>query len=134
MSIELDNETQVFGDLVISAADGHHTLFDLLKGKYLTETIKNCYSGSYPTFTSVQVSLGVNADLSNEAQWIQVRLDIPIMLAGQEQKFISFLNYCHDEIMPQRGNLLLYHTLSLPSSIGRDLTDIALNTGKRKEK
>jgi phytoene dehydrogenase-like protein len=113
IGIELEDGRIVPGDILISAADGHHTLFDLLKGQYLTETLKRCYSSEYPTFTSVQVSLGVNADLSNEAQWIQVRLDKSIVLAGQEQKFISFYNYCHDKTMaPEGKSVIASHTFT----------------------
>jgi phytoene dehydrogenase-like protein len=105
--IELKDGRKVYADLIVSAADGHHTIYDLLKGQYLTETIKKCYSGNYPTFTSVQVSLGVNADLSDEAQWIRVELDQSIMLAGQELKFISFYNYFDDETMAPKGKSII---------------------------
>jgi|WetSurMetagenome_2_1015567.scaffolds.fasta_scaffold121262_1 phytoene dehydrogenase-like protein len=111
IGIELVDGRTVNGDIIISAVDGHHTLFNLLKGQYLTKTIMKCYSGNHPTFTSVQVSLGVNADLSNEAQWIHVKLEKPIIIAGQEQKFISFYNYCHDKTMAPMGkSVIASHT------------------------
>jgi phytoene dehydrogenase-like protein len=113
VGIELEDGRKIEGDLIISAADGHHTLFNLLNGQYLTETIKKCYSGNYPTLTSVQVSLGVNEDLSNEARWIQVRLDQPVMLAGQQHKFISFFNYFDDEtIIPKGKSVIVSHTIT----------------------
>jgi phytoene desaturase len=111
VGIELSDGRKIYGDLIISAADGHNTIFDLLNKQYLTDIIEKCYSGNYETFTSVQVSLGVNADLSKEAQWIQVRLDQPVLLAGQEQKFISFLHYCHDDTMAPKGkSVITSHT------------------------
>jgi phytoene dehydrogenase-like protein len=113
VGIELSNGREIHGDVIISAADGHHTLFYLLGGQYLTETIKKCYSGNYPTLTSVQVSLGVNADLSNEARWVQVRLDNPVTLAGQQHKFISFYNYFDDETMIPKGkSVIVSHTVT----------------------
>ncbi len=105
--IKLEDGRIISGDIVISAVDGHHTLFDLLKGKYLTKKISKCYSGDYPTFTTVQVSLGVNADLSDEAQWIHMKLDKPVVLAGQELSFISFNNYCHDKTMAPEGKSVI---------------------------
>jgi hypothetical protein len=50
---------------VISAADGHATIYDLLGGKFRDAAIDRRYS-SWKTFPSyLQVSLGVARDLSS---------------------------------------------------------------------
>jgi phytoene dehydrogenase-like protein len=49
---------------VISCADGHATLFDMLDGRYLSDEQKKAYQ-SYPLFPSlIYVSLGIGRDLS----------------------------------------------------------------------
>jgi phytoene dehydrogenase-like protein len=49
---------------VISCADGHTTLFDMLEGRYLSDEQRKAYE-SYPLFPSlIYVSLGIGKDLS----------------------------------------------------------------------
>ena len=51
-------------DEVISCADGHTTLFDMLEGRYLSDKQKAAYE-SFPLFPSlIYVSLGIGRDLS----------------------------------------------------------------------
>ena len=62
----LGGET-VMADWVISAADGHATIYDLLGGKFRDHVIDRFYGGKGKTFPSyLQVSLGVAQDLSKE--------------------------------------------------------------------
>jgi phytoene dehydrogenase-like protein len=48
-----------YGDIIISAADGHYTIFDMLKGKYKDEEIDNRYKTMKPFSPIIQVSLGI---------------------------------------------------------------------------
>ncbi|HOW98733.1 MAG TPA: NAD(P)/FAD-dependent oxidoreductase, partial [Kiritimatiellia bacterium] len=60
-----DGETRR-ADIVVSAADGHATIFDMLKGRFTNGRIRRKYE-TYKTFPSyLQVSLGVGADLKGE--------------------------------------------------------------------
>ena len=59
IGVRLADGTEYKADIVISAADGHATLFDMLEGKYVDEEIQRCYD-EWPIFAPiVQVSLGV---------------------------------------------------------------------------
>ena len=61
----MDGET-ITADWVISAADGHATIHDLLGGKYTDKDTKKIYT-EFETFPSyLQVSLGVALDLSQQ--------------------------------------------------------------------
>lgn len=76
-------------DIVVSAADGHATLFDMLEGKYTSDKFKNVYE-TYKRFPSyVQVSLGVAADLKDEPGFYYAVLDRDIVL-DPETKTKSF--------------------------------------------
>ena len=57
--IVLDSGEEYTSDIVVSAADGHSTIFDMLEGKYMNAKIKGYYD-SYETFPSyLLVSFGV---------------------------------------------------------------------------
>jgi phytoene dehydrogenase-like protein len=57
--IVLDSGEEYTSDIVVSAADGHSTIFDMLEGKYMDAKIKGYYD-SYETFPSyLLVSFGV---------------------------------------------------------------------------
>lgn len=58
--IQLEDGTIHNSDIVISAADGHYTIFEMLEGKFIDDTIKDYYD-NYEIFPSyVQISLGVS--------------------------------------------------------------------------
>ena len=57
--MRLADGTEHLGDIIISAADGHATIFDMLEGKYINDKIRGYYD-ELPIFPSlVQVDLGV---------------------------------------------------------------------------
>ncbi|MBN1413808.1 MAG: NAD(P)/FAD-dependent oxidoreductase [Bacteroidales bacterium] len=65
--IQLTDGTVYHADYIISAADGHATLFDMLEGKYLTPELRRAYStwDLYDPF--VQVAFGVNDRIRSKA-------------------------------------------------------------------
>src|SRR6185295_6358315 len=66
VGVRLVGGETILADWVISAADGHATIYDLLGGKYRDDAIDTLY-GKAETFPSyLQVSLGVAQDLSKE--------------------------------------------------------------------
>ncbi|MGX8012341.1 phytoene desaturase family protein [Mesorhizobium sp. ORM8.1] len=74
-----DGET-IRADWVISAADGHATIHDLLGGKYRDGAIDRFYEQQpvYPSY--LQVSLGVTQDLSAEPGFLCRCLTAPLRL------------------------------------------------------
>ena len=58
--VELENKERFDADIVISAADGHNTIFDMLEGKFLDKNVKEVYNklNVYPSI--MQVSLGIS--------------------------------------------------------------------------
>jgi phytoene dehydrogenase-like protein len=77
-----DGET-VAADWVISAADGHATIYNLLAGKYRDVSIDKLYSEGQTFPSYLQVSLGVAHDLSTEPGHITRVLDVPIRIDPQ---------------------------------------------------
>ena len=58
--VKLEDDETLYADHVIGACDGHTILFDMLKGKYLDDQLKEAYN-TWPLFTPiVMVSFGIN--------------------------------------------------------------------------
>jgi phytoene dehydrogenase-like protein len=102
----LDDGSEVQGDYIISAADLHSTLYELLKGRYLTPLIKDSFA-NLPSYTSAQVNLGVDTDLSNEAKKLVVMLDNPIDLGLGPNRYFYLTNYCFDPTLAPAGKSVL---------------------------
>jgi phytoene dehydrogenase-like protein len=53
-------------DVVVSAADGHATVFDMLKGRYVDDTVRGWFENYIPFPPLVYVGLGVNRTFLDE--------------------------------------------------------------------
>ncbi|HLE16467.1 MAG TPA: NAD(P)/FAD-dependent oxidoreductase [Anaerolineales bacterium] len=94
-------------DSVISAADGRATIYDLLGGNYTNNRIKRTYDGHLPIHSQIQVSLGVNRDLSAQPHWITYLLDEPVSIAGEARGEIGVKHYCYDPCLAPPGKSVL---------------------------
>jgi phytoene dehydrogenase-like protein len=80
VGVQLPGGETITADWVISAADGHATIYDLLGGNYRDKITDETY-GTLKTFPSyLQVSLGMARDLSQQARYVTRLLDAPLML------------------------------------------------------
>ncbi|MFP5237390.1 MAG: phytoene desaturase family protein [Acidobacteriota bacterium] len=80
MGVRLATGELVSADWVISAADGHSTLFDLLEGRYVTEALRKRYEERELFASYLQVSLGLALDLSSQPPALHCLLDLPISI------------------------------------------------------
>ena len=72
VGVKLEDGSEHKADYVISAADGHATIFEMLEGKYIDDTIRSYYE-SMPVFPPlVYIGLGVNSSFD----------DIPKIISG----------------------------------------------------
>lgn len=103
VGVRLYDDSMHAGDIVISAADGRSTIFDLLGGKYVSSKIRRRYDGHLPMHTQVQVSLGVNRDLAAEPHWVTHMLDAPVTIMGEDHTEIGVKHYCYDPALAPAG-------------------------------
>ncbi|MCX7749301.1 MAG: NAD(P)/FAD-dependent oxidoreductase [Clostridia bacterium] len=103
VGIQLNDGSKHFADYVISAADGHSTIFKMLDGRYLDDNIQSLYREIPLAPTSVQVSLGVACDLSKEPSALGVKLEKPFNVGGIENSYFTFRHYCYDPSMAPEG-------------------------------
>jgi phytoene dehydrogenase-like protein len=105
--VRLYNDEVHKADIVISAADGHATIFDMLGGVFTNRKIRRMYDGHLPTHQMVQVSLGVKRDFSTEPHWVTYLLDEPLVLAGEPCSEISLKHFCFDPSLAPQGKSVL---------------------------
>jgi phytoene dehydrogenase-like protein len=78
--VRLSGGETVRGDWVISAADGHGTIYDLLHGRFRDDAIDDAYRTMEPFASYAQVSLGVARTLSAEPGYVTQVLSTPIQV------------------------------------------------------
>jgi phytoene dehydrogenase-like protein len=87
IGIRLEDGTMHRADYVISAADGHTTIFDMLDGKYIDAEIRGYYDNLPVLPGIIHVALGVARsfkELPYSAFVVDYPLDEPLIIAGRE--------------------------------------------------
>jgi phytoene dehydrogenase-like protein len=92
VGIQLENRDEYLADYVVSTADGHSTIFDMLDGKYLNAKIKGYYD-DLPLFPPlVHIALGVNLSFKNLPPTpfgTNYLLEKPIDIAGKQLSYLK---------------------------------------------
>lgn len=113
VGVRLSDGTEARADIVISAADGHATIFDWLGGKYLDDTIRGYYDNFRPFPPLVFVSLGIGADLGDRPHSLTCLLKDPLTIGGVLQEDMTIHSHSYDKTLAPQGKSVV--TLSLPS-------------------
>jgi phytoene dehydrogenase-like protein len=120
--IILDDGTEIKSDYVISAADGHSTVFDMLGGKYLDKKMSYAYD-KWELFTPlVQVSFGISRRVESEIPvetWL-----IKDQTIGRTKTIngYSFMNYGFDSTMAPEGKSVIVLRFDSPWELWKDIT------------
>lgn len=112
--VRLYNNQEYHAHRIISACDGRGTIFDLLGGQYIDRQLKRLYNDRLPTYSQLQVSLGINRDLKDTPHWVTYLLDRPVIIAGEERYKIDVRHYCFDPSLAPAGKSVAIVTLSTP--------------------
>jgi phytoene dehydrogenase-like protein len=103
VGVRLSDGAEYRADVVISAADGHTTLFKMLEGKYVNAKLQGYYD-RWPIFPPiVQVSLGIKRDLAAMPHTLLVMLETPVLVAGKERQQIGLRHFCYDPTLAPAG-------------------------------
>ena len=104
VGVRLVGGETIMADWVISAADGHATIYDLLGGQYKDHAVDRLY-GKAETFPSyLQVSLGVAQDLSGEPGHLFRVLSAPLIIDPDTSlDAVSFRLFHFDPTFAPRG-------------------------------
>lgn len=107
VGVRVKDGSEHYADYVISAVDGHRALFDLLKGKYVDDEIKNLYNNEKILHTSMQVSLGIDCNLSCEPHGLALKLENPIIIGDTVNKYLYLKHFCFDKIISNNGKSVI---------------------------
>jgi phytoene dehydrogenase-like protein len=104
VGVALQGGEELRADVVVSAADGHATIFDMLEGRFTNERIRRLYATYKPFPSYVQVSLGVDADLRGEPGAIVLLLDKDIQIdPGTTEDAVAFRIFNFDPTLAPAG-------------------------------
>jgi phytoene dehydrogenase-like protein len=108
IGVRMEDGTEHFADLIISAADGHSTIHSMLHEKYSNRFIKTYYE-SFPKTQPFGLTIwyGVNRSFSNEPHAMVLFLNQPITVENKERDKldIEILNF--DPSLAPQGKTVL---------------------------
>ncbi len=132
--VQLEDGTVHNADIVISAADGRATIFDMLEGKYIDDEIKGYYE-TMPKFKSlVYVGVGVNRDLSEEPHTVDYLLAEPITVGDEKHHDIGIKIYSFDPTLAPEGKSVIVSMFLSDQSYWKELQGDRERYDKEKEK
>jgi len=110
VGVQVADGTEHRSDIVISAADGHTTIFDMLDGKYINDKIQGYYD-KLPLFPPlIHIALGVARsfdELPSSVAGINYPLDEAVTIAGKEWKRLGVYIYNFDPSLVPVGKTVL---------------------------
>lgn len=108
VGIELAGGAQYFADYIISAADGHTTIFEMLDGRYTDEKLIEFYQTAKPFPALVFMAAGIKKDLSDLPHMLLIPLAEPLMLDPETSlNEILIHNHSYDPTLSPAGCSLL---------------------------
>ena len=107
--IRLAGGKEIRADYVISAADLRTTLYKMLDGKYIDPMHEDLFRNVRVFPSSVQVSFGVNMDLSSEHDCLCecYKLKNPLLIGNRKHGWFTLKNYCYDPALAPKGKSVL---------------------------
>ncbi|MGI6210019.1 MAG: phytoene desaturase family protein, partial [Anaerolineae bacterium] len=110
VGVRLEDGSEHRADYVISAADGHATIFDMLEGKYVDEEVRRRYE-SVPVFPAIiNVGLGLGrpfSDVPHTVSGISVPLPEPTKIADREHSRLEAHFYNYDPTLAPAGKTVV---------------------------
>ncbi|NLE04181.1 MAG: NAD(P)/FAD-dependent oxidoreductase, partial [Crenarchaeota archaeon] len=108
VGVQLDDGSKHFANIIVSAADGYSTIFNMLDGKYVNDTIQ-AYYNSYPKTISFGFSVwyGVNQDLSREPHSLVLFQEEPIIFEDRKYDRLSVEIFNFDPTLAPPGKTVV---------------------------
>ena len=130
--VVLSDGSEIRADYVISAADGHSTIFEMLGGKYLSKQIINAYD-NWELFTPlVQVSFGLKTRIASDSpgeSWFAK--DLKLGKTVTENGY-SIMNYSFDNSMAPDGKSVIVIRYESPWNLWKDMSREDYESEKRQ--
>jgi phytoene dehydrogenase-like protein len=118
VGIRLQDGSEHRADYVISAADGHATIFEMLEGKYLDDKIRGYYE-KLPVFPAlIFIGLGVNRsfpEIAPAVSGMTIELSEPITVGNRPLNYLPIRIHKADPTLAPPGKTVI--TLIIPSDL-----------------
>jgi phytoene dehydrogenase-like protein len=136
VGIRLDDQKEYLADRIISAADGHSTLFSMLNGKYGDDKTHAPYE-KWPLFPSlIYVSLGVNMrfdDVPKTVSGMTFKLKEPVMVGDTMRDWLSVHIFNQDSTLAPAGKTVLNVMLKSDYNYWKSLAEDRKAYDQKKE-
>lgn len=112
VGVQLEDGSIKKADLIISAADGYTTLFQLLDDKFSTQKQRDLYK-KQPIYTAfIQVSFGINRRLDDIPYFLRVDTEKTFNIAGEMKSDLCLVHYDFDKTLapPDKSTLIVLYT------------------------
>ena len=135
IGVQLDDGSKHFADIVVSAADGYSTIFNMLDGKYASDSIRDYYS-SYPKTIpfGFEVWYGVNRDFSGEPHALVLFQDEPLSFEGREYNRLDVEIFNFDPSLAPSGKTVVKVVLDSDYDYWRRLSENAEEYDEEKRR
>jgi phytoene dehydrogenase-like protein len=134
VAVRLADGTEHRGDIIVSAADGHSTIFGMLEGKYINDEIRGYYD-NLPIFPPlVQVALGVARSFEGLPNSIIYPLREPVTIAGKEHKSVGVEIHNFDPTLAPAGETVLKVMFDSNYDYWKELSEDSARYQAEKEK
>jgi phytoene dehydrogenase-like protein len=109
VGVQLADGSEHRSDIVISAADGRTTIFDMLDGKYVNDKIRDHYENVQTMPPLIYIGLGVNRlfDEPSSVFGVSFPIDEPVTIAGQRLTRLPVHIYNFDPSLAPAGKTML---------------------------
>jgi phytoene dehydrogenase-like protein len=106
--VQLEDGSEHFAEVVVSAADGYSTIYNMLDGKYTNGTI-NAYYKAYPKMQpfGLEIWYGVNMELQGEPHAIVRFLDQPITVEEVARDRLDIEVFNFDPTIAPKGKTVV---------------------------
>ena len=104
--IILENGLEMPADIVITSCDSYHAVRDLLGEEFFNEKLEKDFC-KFPMYSSMQVSIGINQDVSKIPLSIVVKLIKPIKIGNEEIYYAKIKHYCYDKSLSPKGKSII---------------------------
>ncbi len=107
VGVILSDETEHRADVIVSAADGRSTIFDMLDGKYTDEKIEKRYDTWKPYDPTFVVSLGVARTFEDEVPLTGFLLEDPIVINERKIKILPLRVFNYSDVFAPEGKSVI---------------------------
>lgn len=106
--VRLRDESEYEADVIVSAADGYSTIYNLLEGRYKPQAVRDYYQ-QVPTSQgcSLRVSIGVSREFPGEPRALVLLLDKPVEIAGKMRDRLEVQIYNFDPTLAPAGKTVI---------------------------